>query len=216
MKNLIQKNSKNGGLSSRGVAGRGESSVFKRGFSLVEMLVAIGIFMSIMTIAISSLISIIGANKKAQAIKGTIDSVTFAIESISKDMRIGSNYLCLDSGSFTNVCDLQNGSTAVRYTNGNGQLVTYRFSTDLGQPVLSQQIGLVNPAVDLISRDSNVNISNVKFYIIGADCEDGIGSGCLGKTQPRVIITASGLVQEKGSTDTSFNLQTSVSQRIRR
>ena len=83
-----------------------------KGFSLVEMLVAVGIFMSIMTIAISSLISIIAANKKAQSIKSTIDSVTFAVENISRDMRVGSYYQCWDGQSFGQDCSA--GGPAVR------------------------------------------------------------------------------------------------------
>src|ERR1035437_536037 len=84
---------------------KNQKNSLKKGFSLVEMLVAVGIFMSIMTIAISSLISIIGANKKAQAIKSTIDSVTFAVENISRDMRMGIDYECsLDNVDFTKSC----------------------------------------------------------------------------------------------------------------
>jgi type II secretory pathway pseudopilin PulG len=191
-----------------------------RGFSLVEMLVAIGIFMTIMTIAVSSLISIIGANKKAQAIKGTIDSVTFAIESISKDMRIGSGYKCLLNGDFTNIgCPLDIGSTAVQFLSGSNIPTTYMFNG-----TSTPTIGILTKTecppslpcstADLISQDSNVNISSMKFYVIGANNELNIDPSL--RTQPRVVITASGIIATKGSADTSFNLQTSVSQRIRR
>ena len=198
-KNKIKKNNK---LNTNSTAG----------FSLVEMLVAVGIFMSIMTIAITSLISIIDANKKTQLIKSTIDSVTFAIENISKDMRIGTDYKCmLSDSSFSNICPLT-GSTAVRYTNGIGQEITYRFSTESNQPIIKKTD--INGGVDLISRDANVNINNMIFYVIGADHE--LDTKITTKTQPRVIITASGLISVKGSTDTSFNLQATVSQRVRR
>ena len=76
-----------------------KSNSRKSGFSLVEMLVAIGIFMSIMTLAISSLISIIDANKKVQSTKSTVDSVTFAMEYISRTMRMGTDYRCSTDGS---------------------------------------------------------------------------------------------------------------------
>ena len=198
-------------------------NIKNKGFSLVEMLVAVAIFMSIMTVAVSSLISIINANNKAQSIKSTIDSVTFAIENISRDMRVGSGYKCLDSsGNWNITCDLINGSKAVKYTNSSGDNIIYKFNGDTNKSlgVLTREISPCPDKadtcpVDLISQDSNVNISNMTFYVIGADCEDGGGS-CANRTQPRVVITASGLISSKGSPDTSFNLQTNISQRIRR
>ena len=185
------------------------------GFSLVEMLVAIGIFMTIMTIAVSSLISIIGANKKAQAIKSTIDSITFAVENISRDMRMGTGYSCLlDNDTYSNDCPLDTGSVAVRYINSSGKTITYKFDSSL----LNSESGVLTKTdeigtTDLISSDSNVNIKSMKFYVIGADKEF---ASMFEKTQPRVIITVSGLISIKGQTDTTFNLQTSFSQRIRR
>ena len=195
------------------------------GFSLVEMLVAIGIFMSIMTIAISSLISIIGANKKAQAIKNTIDSVTFAVEDISRDMRTGTGYECFDGDNWSQSCDLANGSTAVSYVNSSGNAVIYKFNGtgDLTKGVLTKT-ECSGPSicdvtqdntVDLISQDSNVNITGMNFYVIGAFCENISHPNCTVKTQPRLIITISGLISVKGSDNTSFNLQTSISQRAR-
>jgi len=182
------------------------------GFSLVEMLVAVGIFMSIMTIAISSLISIIGANKKAQAIKSTIDSVTFVLEDISRDMRIGTDYKCSSDGvSFTNsdnVCIL--GTPFVRYTNSLGNQITYKFDNS----ILTKEDSASGIIVDLISQDSDVNITNMKFYVIGAENE--IAPLQSNRTQPRTIITISGLISVKGSDDSLFNLQTSISQRTRR
>jgi len=190
----------------------------QKGFSLVEMLVAVGIFMSIMTIAISSLISIIGANKKAQAIKSTIDSVTFAVEDISRDMRVGTDYTCSLNGSFpVSGKDCTEGGSAVQYKKSNNDIVTYRFydpavSANSEKDVLTRQIN--NDAeIALVSKDSNVDITSMKFYVIGADNEF---SAVTAKTQPRVIITASGLISVKGSSDTTFNLQTSISQRARR
>lgn len=185
------------------------------GFSLVEMLVAIGIFMSIMTIAVSSLISIIDANKKAQAIKSTIDSVTFALEDMSRDMRVGTNYWCsIDGVTFNSTKDCTGGGTAVRYINNSNRGITYNFfgTGQLTKMDCDANFSNCNPAADLISVDSNANITDMKFYVIGSDNEL-----VAPRTQPRVIITASGLVSVSGSSNkSSFNLQTNISQRVRR
>lgn len=200
-----------------------KNNSFEKGFSLVEMLVAVGIFMSIMTIAITALVSIIGANKKAQAIKGTIDSVTFAVEDISRGMVLGTNYKCsLDKGG-TFQGDCPGGGNAVSYLSGDGSgdTVTYIFNGVSSDPNAS---GIIikktsNPAtgetrVDLISQDSGINISNMKFYVLGVDNEGAVQQS--DRTQPRVILTISGIVSVKGSNDTEFDLQTSFSQRFRK
>lgn len=191
-----------------------------KGFSLVEMLVAIAVFMSIMTIAISSLISIISANKKSQAIKSTVDNVTFALENISRDMRTGTDYHCFvsESEGFSKACS-PDGASAIGYVRGNGQGVIYQYynNENLDKPALIKRyceadLTDCEPEISLISRDSGINIQNMKFYIIGSDKEFDL----LDRTQPRVVITASGLISSRGSEDTSFNLQTNISQRARR
>ena len=205
----------------------------KKGFSLVEMLVAVGVFMTIMTIAVSSLISIIAANRKAQAIKSTIDGVTFVMENISRDMRIGTLYYCsIDGTDFTQQACLDGdgnniGGMAVRYISGVGKMTTYTFYGTTANiltngvliktscPTSAYCIPTVNNTVNLISQDSSVNIRNMKFYVIGANCELGGGS-CTSRTQPRIVVTASGAISVKGSGDTTFNLQTSITQRARR
>ena len=202
------------------------------GFSLVEMLVATAIFMSIMAIAVTSLTNIISQNKKAQAIKTTVDSVTFGIESISKEMRMGTQYYCASDGvNFSETsADCPLGSSKIRFKDASGQGIIYQFSTTSGTTLTKTTCGpatdgnnnqlsnsgpfaVCSSPVDYISADANVNIGNITFYILGADQESGYATS----TQPRVIITASGIISSQGGTDTlgatSFNLQTTVSQR---
>ena len=204
--------------------GISENKKLKQGFSLVEMLIATAIFMSIMTVAVTALLSIIDADKKAQAIKSTIDGLTFAVEDMSKDMRMGTNYECLspvDNTTYTKSTDAcLSGSKSVEYINSSSEIIRYLFNgtnnSSLG--ILTKTIctsdSTCGPPTDLISQNANVDIANMKFYVIGSDHESDPMST---KTQPRVIITASGLISVKGSNDTptSFNLQTSVSQRVR-
>jgi len=188
----------------------------QKGFSLVEMLVAIAVFMSVMTIAISSLISIISANKKAQAIKSTVDAVNFAIETISRDMRVGYNYTCLSSLDGQKDCK-DNGSTGVIYQSGPSIYTKYEFNKTDGtltkEQCNSNSAGSCDSATIsyLISADSNVKINNMIFYVIGADNE----LTPLARTQPKVMITVSGTIASNGNADTTFDLQTSFSQRMR-
>lgn len=187
----------------------------KKGFSLVEMLVAIGIFMTIVTIAVSALISIIGANKRAQAIKNTVDSVNFVVESMSRDLRGGRNYDCLSTKKIDGeIKDCRSGGAGMEYTNSSGNTVIYTFNNSIDSDDILVRETIKNgekiPPETLISKESGVKLDNMTFFVIGADNEGN------GGTQPRVIITASGKIETKDGTGSSFNLQTTVSQRERK
>ena len=102
----------------------------QRGFTLVEMLVAIAVFMIVMTVAVGSLVSIVNANKKAQTIQTVMDNLNLAIENISKNMRIGTSYYCYDSSGWTNsTLTCKSGEKEVKYLSSDGlNIIFYRYS----------------------------------------------------------------------------------------
>jgi type II secretory pathway pseudopilin PulG len=186
------------------------------GFTLVEMLVAIAVFMTVMTIAVGSLISIIEANRKAQSIKSVIDNVNFAIETISRDMRISTDYSCSPGPSLYFGGDCPTGGTAVQYKKNDTTYVQYQF---LANPQIygdgNLQRRICTPSLDncsvsvwqsVTAPTSTLQITNMRFYVLGTVPAD--------KKQPRVLITAEGVAGVKTSDKTDFTLQTSVSQRF--
>jgi prepilin-type N-terminal cleavage/methylation domain-containing protein len=195
----------------------------KDGFTLVEMLVSVAIFLSVMIIAVGSLISIINANRKSQGIKSVVDNVTFAIESISRDTRNGTNYKCLGSNADADF-NCSSGGPEVSYLpSGGANLVHYRFKSlglAFGEGNIQKCIE-TGAASGCDSNSSNwqsmtaptVNITNMVFYVLGLGKPGGVGQ--TDGRQPRVIITAQGVITDKDGTQTSFNLQTTASERAR-
>lgn len=195
------------------------------GFTLIEMLVAMAVFMIVMTVAVGSLISIIDANRKAQAIKNVVNNINFALESISKDMRVGTKYSCYTEGIYVGNC-AGDGGTGVKYTSGkvdnggNNYVIRYKFVSNPqdGQGNIQRCINIdynndtCSPWESLTAPVYSVDITNMKFYVFGADT---INSPLVDKKQPRVIITLEGEAGVKDSIKTNFNIQTTVSQRIR-
>ncbi len=82
-----------------------------RGFTLVEIIVSLAIFSVVATVALGALIKIVDANRKAQTLHSAITNLNFALESMSREMRVGTKYHC-DSG--TNVNILGNTITATQ------------------------------------------------------------------------------------------------------
>ncbi len=196
------------------------------GFTLVEMLVATAVFMIVMTVAVGSLVSIIDANRKAQAIKNVVNNINFALESISKDMRVGTKYSCYDGTGYVGDC-AGTGGVGVKYLSGKLDLggtnyvIHYRFFTNpiSGEGNIQRCMNTdYNSACvsweSLTAPVDNVKITNMKFYVLGTNTNTG-ATPLDSKKQPRVIITLEGVAGTKDSIKTSFNIQTTVSQRIR-
>jgi len=73
----------------------------KKGFTLIEILVSVGIFLIVVMIAIGSIMSIFNANRKAQSLGIITNNLNFAFESMIRDMRTGSNYVLDNPQSLT-------------------------------------------------------------------------------------------------------------------
>ncbi len=67
---------------------------FKKGFTLVEMIVSIAIFFIVVLVAMGAVLKTLDANKKSQAIKTVITNISFAFETMTREMRVGSKYNC--------------------------------------------------------------------------------------------------------------------------
>ncbi len=66
----------------------------KRGFTLLEMLVSLGVFAIVAVIAVGALVRITILNRQAQTLQSSMNNIAFAMESISRDLRVGTNYAC--------------------------------------------------------------------------------------------------------------------------
>jgi prepilin-type N-terminal cleavage/methylation domain-containing protein len=65
-----------------------------RGFTLVEMAVASGIFAVVILVAIGSVISLNDANRKARTIRIATDNISAALDSMTRSIRMGSYMHC--------------------------------------------------------------------------------------------------------------------------
>jgi prepilin-type N-terminal cleavage/methylation domain-containing protein len=69
------------------------------GFTLVEMIVSLAIFAVVAVVALGALIKIIDANNKAQTLQSAMTNVSFGLETMSRELRVGTEYDCQNSSS---------------------------------------------------------------------------------------------------------------------
>lgn len=133
MRNIFHKQSRTGKASS--------------GFTLIEVMVSVGIFSIVMLVALGAVLAIVGANRKAQAVSSIINNLNFALEGMMRDLRTGTNY----SGS---------GSSMSFDSTQSGANVTYALSD-----------GHITRNGEEITADE-VKVDSMEFYVVGESKTD--------------------------------------------
>jgi prepilin-type N-terminal cleavage/methylation domain-containing protein len=175
-----------------------------KGFTLVELMVASSVFAVIMVVSVGALIVTLNTAKRAKALRMTMDNVNFAMESMSKSLRMGTNYTCVSSGTIDVSSDplprdCNNGSFISFIPQNKDH--TYRVGYQLINGILNRYDNSSIP-VPIISND--VKLDTLNFTVKGSDPNDG--------RQASVYIIMKGTIMVKGVPN-SFAIQTMASQR---
>ena len=187
-----------------------------RGFSLIEMIVASSIFIIVMLVIVGAMISLDSASRKARTIRTTMDNVSAAADSISRNVRMGSYYHCGCGGVSDPGYPTIPQDCPMTDRDGNGGDVCLGFESqqgDLGSSGDQIVYRLNNNRIER-SRDSGVTfvpltapeikINDLRFYVYGTT---------LNLTQPVVTKVIRGVATLNGKTVTDVNLETTIGSR---
>src|SRR3989344_1449051 len=145
----------------------------KKGFTLIELMTAISIFIVVMTISMSSIIGVFDANRKSRSLKTVLNNLNLAVESMSREMRFGKNYHCGSSGTITDPKNCVEGNTFLSFLSSDGMQITYRLTGT----IIEKQI---DSGGYIAVTAPEIAIDNLTFYTLGA--------GTSNTLQPKVII----------------------------
>jgi prepilin-type N-terminal cleavage/methylation domain-containing protein len=206
----------------------------QKGFTLIEMLVSVGLFSIVMLVAVAAILSIIGTNKKAQGINNVANNLNFAVESMVRDMKTGFLYKCPSSNGLYNegwpllrdtpvnaALDLCTGNSAEDtvgfFSTLTGAVipVEYKFVPPVGTVGTPGYVpGFIEkrsgndagaPYIELTSK-SDVDIQSMKMYVTSP------APGT--HAQPGIFLIITGKAHIADNQVTDFGLQTFISQRI--
>ncbi len=194
----------------------------QKGFTLIEMIVSLGIFAVVAVIAIGALLKISDANRKAIILKTSINNLNFALEAMSREMRFGSNFECasgpssLNNNQNTN-CP-QNNSWVIAFDsseegNGSGGTVcrlryAYWLKTTANQP------SVLKKAQEEICGATLIRSESAYYDIVSSELRITDSKVTIDTTdQPKVRFWIKGESGKKAKDVTSFSLQTTMSQR---
>jgi len=168
-----------------------KSKIKNCGFTLIELIVALGVFMVVMTITLSAFLNIIDIQKKTEAFRKVNDNLNFAMEAIMREIREGKGYSAADC-SGADFC----------FTGKDGKAIKYQLNTR-GNIERKEASGEW-----LRMTSDGIKITRFSFLVSG---EETYPSG--DRRQPLVVISIGGESGEKEKLKSKLDLQATVSQR---
>ena len=172
------------------------------GYTLIELMVSISVFAIVMMLAAGAYFSLLGLTRSAQGLSTAMDSVSFALETMTREIRTGTHFNC-NSANGGN-CAL--GGTSFYVLDQNGASVGFSRSTSSGVCGGSSTGCLVEtfgPNTAVLT-DPSVSITALTFYVSGTAKNDS--------AQPTVTIVVSGTVLTNKTT-TPFTVETGATMR---
>ena len=176
---------------------KSRSNNMEKGFTLIELMVAISIFIIVMTISMGSILSVFDANRKSRSLKTVLNNLNLAVESMAKEMRFGRNYHC-GPGAVTIPQNCPSGDTLMSFLSSDGVQITYRLSGQTIEKKIGSDVYIAVTAPEII-------IDDLVFYTLGAGSGDSL--------QPKVLVKIKSRAGTGGS-QSDLTLQTLVSQRV--
>ena len=155
------------------------------GLTLIEVIVAIGIFGLVVSMAFGIFVLAIVSQRRIIALRNVEDNIRFTIESMAREVRTGKNF----SG----------GVGSLSFTNAKSEAVIYRLNG-----------GIVEKSSDggtsyLAVTGSEANVNYLDFYLLGQAPGDDL--------QPRITITM-GATSQIGNQSANLKVQTTISGRF--
>lgn len=186
----------------------------ERGFTLLEMIVATSVFIFVMLMIIGSLISLTDASRKARSVRIVLDNLSSAIDSMSRNMRMGSYYHCgCETSPLAYASPL---SCPMTDDEGNGGTSCFAFESANGNPhdpndqVVYQLTGTtIDRSTDggqsfVALTSPEISVSSLRFFVYGTT---------LNTDQPMVTFLLRGKAAVTKKTTSEFNIQTTIAAR---
>ena len=100
----------------------------QKGFTIIEIVIAVGLFTVIMVIGVGAVLKVNQTHKKTQDTREVIDNMHFVIEDMSRNIRLGSKYNCKASeGGLGTPQDCP-------FTETSSPFLSFAFEKVLGDP----------------------------------------------------------------------------------
>ncbi len=178
------------------------------GFTLIELMVSLTVFAIVMVVSTSTLLTMVNANAKAQALYSATSNLSFALDSMTREMRMGYHYFCKNTdGSDEETV----GSTNSASDCASGNFIAFTRERDdvrMGYRLVG---GKIQQKISGSWSDITADDVVIDTFLLEVDETDVEDDGNI--KQPSANITIKGYVNNGLDTNTDFHIQTHVVQR---
>jgi len=185
---------------------------FTRGFTLIELMVSLTVFSIVMVVSVGTLLTLININAKAQALYSATTNLSFALDSMSRELRTGYRYHCVQNGSSFNSlptgtqtqdCAHTNPGEAIAFVREkDAKKMGYRLVEVSGRGVVQQKQD-AGAWMPITSEDIDIDM----FEVLVENSAKADGE------QPTVTLRIVGETSNGLDTPSHFNIQTRIVQR---
>ncbi len=206
-----------------------------RGFTLIEMIVSLGLFSIVVTISVGALLVLVATNQQLQSEQSVMTNLSFALDSMTREIRTGTSYYCdwsvNDNGVFNASANIdeEHGDRTRDCANGNpdpqanhfvglsfkegGDSITDENNTerilyyfDQNKGKIFRKTGSAGPEP---ITSSGIFIKDFDFFVSGSD---PLSSSNTQRDQPLVSIFIEA-AETEAENEKSYYIQTTISQR---
>lgn len=177
-----------------------------RGFTLLEMIVSVGLFSIVMLVVSVSYLNLIDLDRQTRSTNQLVSNLSFALESMTRNIRTGTNFACQSPSGPNNTSGT---CSCFSFSDPSSKVITYLRKTDgtIGQNTGVSASCLDSTAVSLTDVHVSTNSSTgLLFYVSGVGLADGV--------QPHVTITLRGSIVISPTRSTTFSIETGAVQRL--
>ncbi len=185
-----------------------------RGFTLVEMIVSVGLFAVVMLICVSSLLALVSANRKVHALQSVMNNLNVTLDGMVRAIRMGNSFDASGGCSATDPTrpkDCATGGTMFSfqpYGNPSPLPTIYRYN------VATKRLEKSVAGGAFVSVTSpQVSIDSLQFFVVGAN--RGCAVSPCDVVQPKVVTVIKGTAPVLNSrSSTTFHIQVTAVQRL--
>jgi prepilin-type N-terminal cleavage/methylation domain-containing protein len=185
-----------------------------RGFTLVEMIVSVALFATVMLVCVGALLALVGANRKVHSLQTVMSNLNVTLDGMVRAIRMGTAFdasgACNGNNAGPKDCT-SGGSQFAFQPYGNppgGQPWIYRLNQTTKRLERSINGGAFVPITS-----PEVTIDSMLFYVVGSS--RGCSVNPCDLIQPKVVVVIKGTAPIlNAKAKTTFHVQVTAVQRI--
>jgi len=162
------------------------------GFTMIELLVAMTLFVVLMAIAAGSFVKVMRTQRAIVSLMAVNDNASLTIEQMAREMRTGYHFKIISD-------------TELQFVSAYNIVLSYRLNGMAMERCEDINNNPLTPACEKITAD-NVKITNFHFGLLGENYGDNY--------PPRITLAMSVMGTDAYLQDIRTNIQTTISSRI--